>query len=618
MDTINTIMQTLHQTIANAGCGFLEEPIEGGKNIYYSLRNLMLKQSGGSLTLIGTYDIRAFLSLYRQTANSILQRTLFDAAIPCCYCIDDKCTTLLMAQSRTIEYDGQTKKLCGPYRHWLVIPVTAENAKACVQIIQMMLEHTHSYMHMEAPQNNAVTYDVKEKDSFYIAGYIHKHTILSDSDEAFMGKTLASHGDELRKICADGCRFVGMTANFRNGSAYDFLFGVLLPHKPAVLPGNMVCRKINGGAWAVYNSSAGNYPSVWQHFTEKFYDQQHMGYDDSRFPFEFYSPSGAFMDVHIPVDADLPRENGQIRSIVHMPDMTLMGYRCYAETDHPLYVEHPFDEAREIAHRFPHAAYSLRVSIHAHFGKPLMGFEGVPYDELMKIPEGMEMYTLKGGYEKRVGFKHFCGDVQAWGEALDMPVDSPLPVRGLHHPRGFNQYVYRARGGYSEIGVPTRLYGERIFELVSLPERSIFGKKEAPPESVVTDADKSWFYGFPGNVEPGSYWVAFSQTHIKTESGGDGVYYDKPLIFGIESALGTSAPDGFAAYALRGGVYVRMAEDLLNGEMGWEDGYDESEALSALHKRRDDSRPYLYKQRAWGKKFELYIPVVECPESIGS
>lgn len=124
------ILDALHETALANGCDFREEETEMGIMRTYSLRNLVIRQINARVSLYGEYDLRAFLKLYRETGDERVRAVLFEAASPCCYCIDDKCTTLLMADARTIAWNGREKKLCGPYRHSLAFDVTEENLSA--------------------------------------------------------------------------------------------------------------------------------------------------------------------------------------------------------------------------------------------------------------------------------------------------------------------------------------------------------------------------------------------------------------------------------------------------------------------------------------------------------
>ena len=57
--------------------------------------NCDVRVDNAGVTLSIAYDVRAFLDFYRNQADEATKALLFEAAIPCCFCISDKCTTLL-------------------------------------------------------------------------------------------------------------------------------------------------------------------------------------------------------------------------------------------------------------------------------------------------------------------------------------------------------------------------------------------------------------------------------------------------------------------------------------------------------------------------------------------
>ncbi|HHT26730.1 MAG TPA: hypothetical protein GXZ82_05735 [Firmicutes bacterium] len=613
----HAIIGPLHQAAVEHGCRYRIDVNDDGTTIVYSARDLTITLQGELVSFSSEYDIRSFLRLYRETESDRVRRLLFDAAIPCCYCGDDKCTTLLMAKQRTIHYQGDSKKLCGPYRHQLTIAVNLENLSACVEIINMMLDRVHPYMHRDlAEKPNQVTYRLTELDDFYLVGYAYKHSPLSMADEEFVMSLLKKDDTGWRKIDALSAeigsthieRFVGAVDDFRHGASYTFIFGVMTNNKPAVLPDGAVCRKVRRGEWAVYNSAAGDYKSIWRHFTARFYKLEHKGYDDSRIPFEYYDAAGRCFDVHIPVDADMPADKGMVLQITHTPNEKMAGFRTYAETDYPLYQDRPFDAVSKLGDLFPHALCLVRVSIHSLFGKPLMGFDGVPVDDLSVITEDVELYEMQGGYWKRIGWKHFNGDYEAWGEAFSAQPQTALPVWDIHHPRGFNMYLYKARGGYCEIGIPMRLLGNRRFDVVELTPQQVFGKLEAPPESMVTEGDIRRFYSMTENREPGTYVIAYTVT-VVDEGQNMRVYYDEPLIQGVLAEADLAVPAGLQSVTLDGGLYVKVTEDIPNGVLGWEAGGITAEIPQRTGHAYDSARRFIYKQCDYGKRYELYVPV---------
>lgn len=83
----------------------------------------------------------------------------------------------------------------------------------------MMLAYTYHYMQKElnVPENK-VTYELVEEKEFYIAGYLHKHTPLSGTDEAFIQSTLREKKEALRSLVDGEVSFIGATFDFVNGA----------------------------------------------------------------------------------------------------------------------------------------------------------------------------------------------------------------------------------------------------------------------------------------------------------------------------------------------------------------------------------------------------------------
>jgi predicted transcriptional regulator YdeE len=610
----------LHRAALERGCTFRTDEEASGRTTLYSARTLTVKVKEDEVSFSAEYDIRAFLDLYRTTTDDAVRRLLFEVASACCYCIDDKCTTLLMAEERTIRYEGRAKKLCGPYRHDLDIHVTPETLPACLEIVHMVFAHTYPWMHRDlAVVPNEVTYAVVEKEPFYLLGYVQRHGPFSPKDDEWVAQLLKRDEAGRRKVDVlleavgrpEAERFVGATDDFVNGASYDFVFGVLAERKPATMPEGAVCRKVRGGTWAVYNSSAGDYKSVWRHFTERFYGLEKTGYDDSRIPFEHYDEVGRFRDVHIPVDAELPADSGYVVQATHSPNERLAGFSNGGETDYPLYRDRSFDAMKRTWERFPHAQYLVRVAIHSSFGKPIIGFDGVPVDDLSVIPEDFETYELQGGYWRRLSYKHFNGGYQAWWEAIDRSAPSAVPMHTMHHPRGFNEYRYDARGGYSEIGIPMRRLGRRSCELVELRPMRLLGKLEAPPTSVVTEGDIRRYFDLPENAERGSYYIVYTQVRIRSSSSPKGGwrYFDKPFVQGVRAAEGAAVPDGLSEHAIGGGTYVKAAEDLPNGVLGWQTDEIVADVEKETGRFYESARPFIYHQLDYGSRYVLYVPV---------
>jgi hypothetical protein len=281
------VVITLHNTVVAHGCAHRIAPLEEqpGHRITYSARDLIIEVCGEDVSFTGTYDIRAFLQLYRDTDSRTVRELMFKAAAACCYCIDDKCTTLLMGPERTIAFDGKHKKLCGPYRHSLHIKATPENLPACREIADMMFAYTTPHMHRDLFHDNTVPHTVAHRDPLRAIGYLHTQNAFSISTEAFVKNCLTAREDGFRPVDellhgagqADTGEYIGVTLNFCNGANYEFLFGVVCDRFPDKLPENAMSLKIGAGDWAVYNSSANEYPSIWRNFTDHFYDEEKSG-----------------------------------------------------------------------------------------------------------------------------------------------------------------------------------------------------------------------------------------------------------------------------------------------------------------------------------------------------
>ena len=607
-----SLIQPLHDIALQIDCRHRIDEDETGKTIVYSARNFKVHVKDQSVSFEGDYDNRAFLKLYRETDSKAIQALLFHAAEPCCYCINDKCTTFLMAKQRTLTLDGKTKKVCAWNRHHLTINVTPETLDACVAIAAMMFEYAYPFpiKHADLFYQNEVTYTMAEKDAFYIIGYLQRHSQISPSDEDFVASLLRKGDDGARKIDgllqavgqADNGKYVGATDNFINGVLYDFLFGVLTDQKPATLPEGAICRKVRSGEWAVYNSSAGDYKSIWKHYTERFYDAEHKGFDRARIPFEYYDANGKFYDVHIPVDVDMPADSGRVITLQHMPNTLLAGYSSYGEADHPLYQDdRPFVTQDKLRELFPLADKVVRAWVHALFGKPIRNIEGVIVDDYTPIPDGLERIELKGGYWRLAGRRHFNGGGEDW--PFDVQLDSRVSLNVCQHPRAFNSYEYNARGGYTEIGVPMRIQGMPTYEAVELPPQRVIGKLEAPPEAIVTDEEMQHFYDLPENKDPGSYVIGYTVVQRKS-----GIYFDKPLIKGVLANAETPVPEGLSEFMLEGGRYIKVSEDALNGGPGWDIEILPYDLEKDTAYKANLKRQFLIKQNDFGKRFDLYIP----------
>lgn len=495
------------------------------------------------------------------------------------------------------------------------IDVTEPTLSACISIVNMMFEHTYNYpiKHTNLFYENEVTYRIVEKSCFYIVGYMQKHSQLSPSDEEFISSVMQKNEKGERRIDSiieavgetDNVTYVGAIENFINGVLYDFIFGIKSEKKPVKLPDGAVCWKVRGGEWAVYNSSASDYKSIWRHFTDNFYNVEHKGFDKTRIPFEYYDEDCKFSDVHIPIDEDMTAESSRISRVQHMPNVKLVGFGNYAESDYPLYKDRSFKEDEEILKLFPLSDKFLRVWIHSLFGKPLYCFEGVAIDDYTVVPNGVEAYEMKGGYWKCLGYRHFNGGSIDWESAYNVKIDSKLPLIDNQHPRGFNEYVYNARGGYVEIGIPMRITGKHTFEVIELPPQRVIGKLEAPPESIITNDEEKRFYTLPENVDKGSCIIAYTSVQTSNEC----VYFDKPLIKGVLVNADAPVSDNLTEFKLEGGKYVKITEDILNGKLGWECGFLYESMERETGYKLDMTGQFIIKQNNFGNSYEFYVPI---------
>jgi hypothetical protein len=317
--------------------------------------------------------------------------------------------------------------------------------------------------------------------------------------------------------------------------------------------------RIGAGDYAVYNSSAGDYKSIWQHFKDKFFDAEQKGYDTSRLPFEFLDGEGRFYDVSIPVAAGLPKDNGMRIRVIKTPDTQIAGFLDYAETDYPLYkgVPNINDKLREL---FPSAGQYILASIHAMPGQPIFGEYGVEVDRLDVIPEGVEVMTIRGGYWHAVSYPYpVPGDF-----IFEAPYETPYSLDCLNHPRAWVEISYDGRGAYTDVYSPIRPMGRRVVELVERPICRLIGKEAAPPEKVIAPEDIDAFYELEANPEKGSCTFAFRyEMHNKM------AFFGKPVIKGVEVAAFDDVPEGMETFVLEGGRYVKVTESVPNGELDW-------------------------------------------------
>ena len=608
------LLSELHDMAVNQGCAYRVSPgeAEDTYNIAYSAMDFMIHIDEGGVSFSSEYDIRAFLDFYRNAADSKAKEMLFQAVESCVYCIDDKCTTLL--SNRKIALGAKEKKLCGPYRHHLRIPVTTDTLESARSIFDMIFEYCTPAMHTDLFYENEVDFKVEGKPEFYMVGYKHPVNVLSIGVEEFVKDCLTAEDSGARKMDAlfhltgqtDSGSFVGAIDGFITASRYDFIFGITCEKGsiPEQLPEDVVKLKLFPGEYAVYNSSAGDYDSIWRHFTEKFYESTLKGYDAHRIPYEFYDEGGNFSNVHIPVSDEMPKDSGRYTRVVFTPDIKVAGIMTCCEKDHPLYKDDTGIREKLRAY-FPHAERIIGTATHAEFGLPMTHIIGVEVDKLDIVPDELEVYTLRGGYWHLSSWRHFSGGGGGHYALEGLPFKAATSIDGANHPRAFIEYQYTGRGGLCETAVPMRKQGERRIELVEKDECLLVGKEEAPPDSTVTEADINVIYNLESSLEKGSFTAAFRyEMHRKLW------FFKKPVIKGAEVADFDNVPEGMNTYTLEGGRYVRITETLPNGGYDWwTSGYAFGDMKDETGYEIDLSRLFFVRQTGYGRESELYVPV---------
>ncbi|HEY3284287.1 MAG TPA: GyrI-like domain-containing protein [Armatimonadota bacterium] len=607
-------LRTLHKVALAHDCKFRVVPGEadGTQRVIYSQVKLALEPAGSEVTLSAEYDLRAFLEFYRGASDTRAKELLFEAAIPCSFCIDDKCTTLLT--NRTITLGEKSKQLCGPYRHRVSFPVRPSDRGSAAAILAMLFRYCTPETQEDLFDDNRVSVRVEGAPERWVVGFRHPVNLLGVGAEQFIRESLARGADGQRKVDAllkatgqaDPGRYVGVIDGFVSASRYDLVLGVLCDADklPSTLPEGMARLRLVAGDYAVYNSSAGDYNSVWRHFTDRLYETNPVGFDAHRVPYEFYDSQGRFSDVHIPVSKDLPRHSGRYTRIAWTPDITVAGVLSCSEQDHPMYRDRAGLREKLLKH-FPFAERIVGTSTHAELGVPMTHLLGVEVDKLNVIPEGLELHTLRGGYWNQTGYRHFTG---GGGLHYELSFSFPTATRAhdLNHPRAFIDYSYTERGGLTEVLVPVRRACKHTTELVELPDLRVLGRQQAPPDEVVTPAQMRALYHLEGNPKPGCYTAA-----LRYERHGDYWFFAKPIVIGVEAGDPTLSLDGAREYTVSGGRYVRISEELPNGEFDWfAPGYAFGEMQRETGHKLDVSRQFVVRQKEYGRRFELYAPVV--------
>ncbi|MHB0876007.1 MAG: GyrI-like domain-containing protein, partial [Anaerolineae bacterium] len=433
-DSSASVASALHGHAVAHSCAYRVEAGEtgGSHTLIYSGMGLEVRVDGEAVTLRTDYDLRAFLDFYRNRADEATKALLFEAAIPCCFCMDDKCTTVLT--DRRIYLGGKVKQLCGPYRHRLELAVTAASVGLMGPILDMAFRYCAPDMHQDVSSRNDVTYAVESAPEFYVVGYRHRSTMLSVRTEDFVkgcfdrGEDGQSKLDALAEAIGHSGKadYVGVTRDFADGLDYVYVLGVACEADdvPATLPEGAEAVRIAAGEYAVYNSSVRDYASLWRHFKERFHEAEQKGYDVSRLPFEHFDAEGRFYDLSIPVAAGLPADSGVRKRVVRTPDVRLAGYLVWQETDFPLYKDVGNVEER-LRRAFPNAERYVHAYTHSRPGQPACEKHGVELGPFDAIPDGMEEMTIRGGYWHACSYPY---PVIPDYVLFDLPYESPHKI----------------------------------------------------------------------------------------------------------------------------------------------------------------------------------------------
>ena len=586
----------------------------------YSLRALTVTEENGETRAVIKTPFVGLKRLFIETDDQTVRELLFNSIRECTHCISDKCTSLLMAPARTLSLGGRSKKSCSMWGQWVSMPVNGANLTSCIRIIDRFLSEAEAAGESHADVcKNDITYHIASKGGFYVAGYRHKHTAISAGDDEVVESLLP----KMPELCAslgvsDDGRYVGATADFINGSQYDFIFGVMLDSKPdaAALPEGAAVRRIRAGEWAVYNSSLADYPSVWRHYADHFYELEKRGWDSSRIPFEIYGRDGGWRDLHIPVDAGAPADAGKVALWEYRPDFEVAGWERVGEEDHPDWFDNAGVEKRVRELQKTPGAEWFGYSLHQYYGKPMRFSSFIVVNDTLDIPGDFMRRNIKGGLWRINAWRHFNGGSGEGCWDMDEPYKQPFEKQSLclDHPRVFATKCYDARGGYDETWIPMRFRGEYTFEILSLPPMRMYAKPENPLNGkTVPDEELRTYYSLAGSAAPGSLVVGYKPAFFENNV----MLYAAPLIKGVPAADGDEAPDGFGEYTLDGGLFVKITEvnpdgsPYPRGEPGWDVefiSFPNAEAPGIAHST-DFSRHCRMVQTGYGKYYELYVPV---------
>lgn len=92
-----SLITLLHNIAHENGCGCRVDETDNNVTLVYSARNFKININNGAVSFSGEFDPRAFYKLYSETVYDKVNELLFGAVEACSLCINDKCTTFLMA-----------------------------------------------------------------------------------------------------------------------------------------------------------------------------------------------------------------------------------------------------------------------------------------------------------------------------------------------------------------------------------------------------------------------------------------------------------------------------------------------------------------------------------------
>jgi predicted transcriptional regulator YdeE len=572
---------------------------------------MIVKIEGQSVRLIIHYDFRAFLDFYRNQAGEAARTLLFDAAKECTFCpANDKCTNLLYP--RIIELGDKSKRLCSlNWSHHLNLAVDAATVGPILSIIDMAFRYHEPWMHQDVSSKPTPKYELSILDESYVVGLRHVSNMLSVRTEDFIKECFAKDDrvrcklDELWDLTgqAGEPRYAGVTRDFINGLDYTFTLGVLCDkdHLPKELPKDAEVVKLAAGEYALYAADAGRtYTRIWEHFKGKFHKENAKGFDKSRPWFEQFGPGGELTQLAIPVADGITLEVERRLRVVKTQDTRLAGYWSFNEPDYGPY--RPPQEQELLRRRFPDEPWWILSNVHARPGQPIYWKHGLELDDLEPVPDGLEEMNVRGGYWHVISYPYPAP--ADW--VFEVPYRTrDMDVDCLAHPRDFNEYVYNARGRYTEIWAPVRIMGRLAYEVVERPRTTLLGK-QAGPTTTVGDADLPVFYNHPANSNPGSCIVAF-----RFEEHNGKSFFAPPIARGMAVDGPVGVPEGLEMLDLPAGRYVKVTEAVPNGELGWRvEGFVGGEVEKQTGHKPDLSRQIIVEQSGFGRQHAVFVPVI--------